>query len=64
MSALSEIHKIADDFIAHKVSAAYFARHVSESLYDLAKGADVSRANHGAMISVAQALFFMAADGA
>lgn len=62
MATLDDVKKIAGDFIAHRVSPAYFARHVSEALYDLAKDTDVSRTNHGTMITVAQALFFMASE--
>lgn len=59
-SSASDIQQIAADFIAHKVSPAYFARHIGEVLHDLAAQADVSRKPNTAMIRIAQALFFMA----
>ena len=63
MATIAEIQKVAEDFIRHKVSPAYFARHVSEALHELARQADISKAPNAAMIRVAQALFFMAPEG-
>jgi hypothetical protein len=60
MPALADVQKAAGDFIAHRVSQAYLARVVSEYVYHLAK--DDSREHHGAMIRIAQALFYMAPE--
>lgn len=60
--SLSEMQKIAGDFIAHKVSPAYFARYLGELTHGLADQADESRKNHSALIRLAQAIFFMAPE--